>query len=328
MSSLPFSGFRVFGVTSKNSNPKFTGKLKKFRYTFLFDAYEQTNTVMDELGKIELKILQSFDKFSGTIEKIQNRPQFKKYDKNGIKLPTYDKQELDKVSIGAGVLLGGLGGAALGTAGGFAAAGATTSAVMALGTASTGTAIASLSGAAATNATLAALGGGAIGSSALAGGMALGTQVLGAATLGVGFLVGGIIFNATGKSMSNKATQALREAVKNEEIIDEICEYLDELRNLALKYTESLNVVQQLYEKYFLKLDAIVNINNKTNWNYFTEQEKLATENTVLLVGLLYKMCKVNLVIKSDNEDEMNKINSTAVEKSIEEAERVMEEVA
>lgn len=289
---------------------------------------EQTNTVMDELGKIELKILQSFDKFSSTIEKIQNRPRFKKYDKNGIKLPTYDKQELDKVSIGAGVLLGGLGGAALGTAGGFAAAGATTSAVMALGTASTGTAIASLSGAAATNATLAALGGGAIGSSALAGGMALGTQVLGAATLGVGFLVGGIIFNATGKSMSNKATQALREAVKNEEIIDEICEYLDELRNLALKYTESLNVVQQLYEKYFLKLDTVVNINNKTNWEYFTKQEKLVTENTVLLVGLLYKMCKVNLVIKSDNEDEMNKINSTAVEKSIEEAERVMEEVA
>ena len=69
---------------------------------------------------------------------------------------------LKKVSIGAGVLLGGLGGAAVGTAGGFAAAGATTSAVMALGTASTGTAIASLSGAAATNATLAALGGGAI----------------------------------------------------------------------------------------------------------------------------------------------------------------------
>ena len=156
---------------------------------------------------------------------------------------------------------------------------------------------------------------GAIGSSALAGGMALGTQVLGAATLGVGFLVGGIIFNATGKSMSNKATQALREAVKNEEIIDEICEYLDELRNLALKYTESLNVVQQLYEKYFLKLDAIVNINNKNELELFTEQEKLATENTVLLVGLLYKMCKVNLVIKSDNEDEMNKTRYLRVKK-------------
>lgn len=63
-----------------------------------------------------------------------------------FELPQYNREELEQISIGAGVLLGGLGGAALGTAGGFAAAGATTAAVMALGTASTGTAIASLSG--------------------------------------------------------------------------------------------------------------------------------------------------------------------------------------
>lgn len=71
-----------------------------------------------------------------------------------------DKSE--SVAVGAGVLLGGLGGAAVGIAGAFAASGATTSAVMALGTASTGTAISSLSGIAATNTTLAALGGGAL----------------------------------------------------------------------------------------------------------------------------------------------------------------------
>lgn len=145
---------------------------------------ERTNTIMDNLGKLELNILKSFEKFSDVIEKIQNRPQFKSYNINGVLLPKYDKEELRKVSVGAGVLLGGLGGAAAGTAGGFAAAGATTAAVMALGTASTGTAIASLSGAAATNATLAALGGGAI--AAGGGGMALGSAVLGAATLGVG----------------------------------------------------------------------------------------------------------------------------------------------
>ena len=57
-------------------------------------------------------------------------------------MPHYDKEEISKVSVGAGVLMCGIGGAALGTAGGFAAAGATTAAVMALGTASTGTAIA------------------------------------------------------------------------------------------------------------------------------------------------------------------------------------------
>lgn len=123
---------------------------------------EATSRAMDELGTLELEILKSFDEFSDTIERIQNRPQFKEYTKDGVKLPAYGKETLKKVSVGAGVLLGGLGGAAVGAAGGFAAAGATTSAIMALGTASTGTAIASLSGVTATNATLAALGGGAL----------------------------------------------------------------------------------------------------------------------------------------------------------------------
>ncbi len=125
---------------------------------------------MDDLGKLELEILNSFDEFSNTIEKIQNRPQFKEYNKDGVKLPEYDKEELKKVSVGAGVILGGLGGAAVGTAGGIAAAGATSSAVMLLGTASTGTAISSLSGVAATNAALAAIGGGSL--AAGGGGMA------------------------------------------------------------------------------------------------------------------------------------------------------------
>ncbi len=40
MESLPLLGFRVLGVDTKNSNPKFTGKYQVFHYTFLFNAYE------------------------------------------------------------------------------------------------------------------------------------------------------------------------------------------------------------------------------------------------------------------------------------------------
>ena len=156
----------------------------------------KTSKDMDKLGKLELEILHSFGDFSEVFEQIKNKPVFEKYNKNGITLPQYDEKKLKEVSIGAGVLLGGLGGAGLGAAGGFAAAGATTAAVMALGTASTGTAIASLSGVAATNATLALLGGGTL--AAGGGGIAAGTAALGAATLGVGLLVGGVIFNYTG----------------------------------------------------------------------------------------------------------------------------------
>ncbi len=146
---------------------------------------KETLTETDKLGKKELEIAKSFDQFINVFKKIQNVPEGLGGYNQTISLNSVELKKLKDISVGADVLLGGLAGSALGTAGGFAAAGITTSAVMALGTASTGATIASLSGAAATNATLAALGGGAI--AAGGGGMALGSAILGGATLGVDF---------------------------------------------------------------------------------------------------------------------------------------------
>lgn len=289
---------------------------------------DKTNKVMDELGELELNILKGFDEFSDLIEKIQNRPEFKPYNKDGVKLPEYNKEELEKVSVGAGVLLGGMGGAAAGAIGGYAAAGATTTAVMALGTASTGTAIASLSGAAATNATLAAIGGGAIGSTAGAGGIALGTSILGAATLGVGLLVGGAIFNATGTKLSDKADEAYSQMKKAEKTINKICKYMKDLSGVASEYMDTLIIVRDKYLENFHYISTVVNRYNKTDWNEFSDEEKNRTHNTVMLVGLLYKMCQVNLVIKTDNEDGINTINKEAVNEAIETSNRVLKDVA
>ncbi len=47
MESLPFLGFRVLGMDTKNSNPKFTGKYQVFHYTFLFNAYSVSCTSHD-----------------------------------------------------------------------------------------------------------------------------------------------------------------------------------------------------------------------------------------------------------------------------------------
>ncbi len=281
---------------------------------------------MDELGKLELNILQGFKEFSDTIEKIQNRPRFKEYNKDGVRLPEYNIEELCDVSVGAGVLLGGLGGAALGTAGGFAAAGATISAVMALGTASTGTAIASLSGVAATNATLAALGGGSI--AAGGGGIALGTTVLGAATLGVGLLVGGAIFSITGGKLSDKADEAYRQMKKAKETINSACKYLSDLEEIAIKYKNSIDTVFCKYSQIFNNVSNTVNIQHKTDWNEFSENEKISTQNAVLLVGLLYKMCQVSLVNKVENEEDMNEINEVAIHESIKNSELVLDSIS
>ena len=287
---------------------------------------EKTNKKMDELGKLELNILKGFEEFSNTIEKIQNRPQFKEFSRDNVSLPKYDKEALTNVSVGASALLGGLGGAAVGTAGGFAAAGATTASVAALGTASTGTAIAGLHGAAATNAILAAIGGGPI--AAGGGGIALGTTILGAATLGVGLLVGGVIFNVTGEKLSDKADEAWRQMKQAEQKINKICRYLNELRRSASEYIDALSDVNLIYNQTFNRVSYAVNQINKVDWNEFTDDEKKATENSVLLVGLLYKMCQVNLVLKADNENELNTINHSAINENIQNSKQVLDVIS
>lgn len=277
-----------------------------------------TNNDMDKLGTIELNVLKGFEDFSDLIEKIQNRPKFKGYQKDGIEIPEYDGEKLKEVSVGAGVVLGGLGGAAVGTAGGFAAAGATTAVVMTLGTASTGTAISSLSGVALTNATLAALGGGSLATGG--GGVALGSTMLGAATLGVGLLVGGVIFSVTGSSLSDKADEAFAQMVEAEKKINKICAYMEDLSKMAEKYVKSIETVNDMYKYHLTRLKYIIETEKKLDWNLFDDSEKKITENTVLLIGLLYNMCKVQLVLKSDEEEELNKINYIEVDKSMNDA--------
>lgn len=307
-----------------------TMKSAKERHERNLSMFENVNRTtcekMDTLGTLELEILKDFESFSDTIEKLQNRPQFQEYRKDGIVLPKYDKEKLKEVSVGAGVLLGGLGGAALGTAGGYAAAGATYSAVWALGMASTGTPLALLHGAAAANGILAALGGGAL--AAGGGGIALGTTILGAATLGVGILVGGVVFNLVGSGLSSKADEAWNQMREAEKKIDKICSHLRKLQRAAVNYRTSLETVRKKYTETFGYISYVVNTMHKTDWNFFSEQEKLATENTVLLVGLLYKMCQVKLVIQAKSENEINSVNQADIDKAIQDSKDVLNKIA
>lgn len=304
--------------TLKDAKERHKRNVKRFE-----TENENTTEIMDSLGKLELEILDSFKEFSKTIERIQNKPEFDQVTLSNVKLPKYTPEELRTASVGAELLLGGLGGAAAGTAAGFAAAGGTTAAVMALGTASTGTAIATLSGAAATNATLAALGGGAI--AAGGGGMALGTLVLGGATAGVGILVGGVIFNITGSKLANKANEAWAQMQQAENVINIICQYLKELKQIAEEYKTTLEEAQACYNQSFAAISYTVNTLGKNDWNLFDPHEKTALKNSVLLVGLLFHMCKVSLV--KIEKDKPNEINREEVSTKITQANQVFQEL-
>ncbi|KGN80009.1 hypothetical protein HQ35_06605 [Porphyromonas cangingivalis] len=273
---------------------------------------------MDILGENEMKVLSKFQSFSDLFERIKNRPDFDDVKIGNVSIPKFEGEEIRKASVGASLLVGGLGGAALGTAGGFAASGATTAAVMALGSASTGTAISALSGAAATNATLAALGGGSL--AAGGGGVALGTTILGAATLGVGLLVGGVIFSCTGSSLSNKADKAWEQMQSNEKKINKICNYLSDLQRTSERYNTTLSRMSLLYNKQLNQMQNIIESHKEkhVNWQDLSSEEQRTIENTVLIVGVLYDMCKVQLVLKSNTSDQniINKVGISNAEKN------------
>lgn len=306
------------GVKMKQANDKLKDAQKRddTNNARLKRMNENTCHTMDILGTNEMEVLAEFELFSDLFERIKNRPEFADIKIGNVTIPKFESEEIKKASVGASVLIGGLGGAALGTAGGFAASGATTAAVMALGTASTGTAISALSGAAATNATLAALGGGSL--AAGGGGIALGTTILGATTLGVGLLVGGIIFSCTGSKLSDKADKAWEQMLSNEQKINTICNYLSDLQRTAEQYNATLVQMRSLYLEQLHKMQHIVDKHSKKyiNWHDLSSDEQLVIENMILIVGVLYNMCKIQLVYKSSlsNQNIINKIEISKAE--------------
>lgn len=281
-----------------------------------------TTRLMDKIGEKELQVLTSFGEFSDMIELIQDRPEFQGYHDSVAKLPQLELQELRSISSGARTLLGSISGALAGTAGGFAAAGAVSSAVTALGTASTGVAISTLHGAAAANATLAALGGGSI--AAGGGGMALGTTVLGISTLGAAILIGGIIFNIAGRKTYQQAKEIETEAEKMEMEINQICDFLSELNEYASTFYDCITKVAAIYEEKLDRMRQIFQERKRIQWGSLSQDNRDLIQNVVLLVGMLYKMCNVNLVV-SGAEDAVNVANTADMAAISREAEAFLE---
>ncbi|MDN4848769.1 hypothetical protein QYC42_07560 [Ligilactobacillus salivarius] len=165
--------------------------------------------------------------------------------------------------------------------------------------------------------------------------ISVGTKVL----LGVGRLVGGLVgglagelvnviaFSVASSKLSDQADEAYRQATRTEEEVDKIVEYLNELSRVARKFQTSLTEVEKQYRERLARLNQIVNISRKMYWDDFTDEEKLMTENVVLLVGLLYKMCKTRLVLKNEKEDEFNTINQEEVDAVVTDANEVLSKI-
>ena len=281
------------------------------------DVHSKLQTSLEKLGEQEFKVNANFKYFIESFEKIKNRPEFETPDRD-FNVPEFDFAGIKTTSVAAGTFLGAAAGAVSGGVFGAAASAGISSAVMALGTASTGTAIASLSGAAATNAALAALGGGIIG---VGGGMALGMFVLQAASLGAGMLIGGVVFAAAGAKVNKKADEIYEAMLANEEAINATVDILIEIRKSAKKLKAAIiSVNDNVYVPNVVKLCNVVK--EKSDWNLFTEQEKILLENNILAVSILHKLTNTALYKITETDADGNVID---IEPNTKEANEVID---
>lgn len=283
---------------------------------------EAALSIMNDLGTLELKTIQSFRDYSDLMEVLQNRPEFGEHHRQENSLPVCNIGKLREISIGAELLLNGVTGAGAGVISGIVAHGVITASVTALGTASTGVAISSLSGAAATKAVLAVLGGGTI--AAGGGGVALGATILGGSTFGIGILVAGIVTEIHSYRLSGQADKIWEEMLQAEGQINEIIGYLDDLGTAA---DEFCDVLQRLYDAYRTRiyyLKRLVFRDGTTEWDDFTEEEKNMLQSTTLLVGALYRMCNVAFVTQARPADSLNSVNFRGIDDALSHARETM----
>ena len=156
--------------------------------------------------------------------------------------------------------------------------------------------------------------------------MATGAAVLGGATLGVALLVGGIIFNATGCKLSEKADEAWYQMKKAEEEINKISDYLKKLCKTANEYNNSLKKVNTIYSGHLAKMNQMIEEEHRINWYDYSEEEQKTVENSAILTQLLYSMCKVQLVLKTDDKNGINTVNTAEVTQSQQNADTVLSE--
>lgn len=121
--------------------------------------------------------------------------------------------------------------------------------------------------------------------------------------------------------------------LENENKINKICNYLCELGQYASSFDLALKTVEKVYLYYLTKFEYTIDeqfnkksfFSKKVDYGKFSNEQKKITENVVLLVNFLYGMCKVQLVEKSSDEEEINTINKDEVRSQIEQSVNVLQ---
>ena len=196
---------------------------------------------VEELETTRKTVEDSFKVFADTIEKIKNRPQFKEYKKNDVKIPAMTDMYIEEVSN---------------------------------------------------------------------------------MSYAIAAVIPIMVF-----TLGNKIEELYHEGMIASLKYDIVSSKLNELDILVTRFTDSLVTVFNLYQEYQNKLSHIVDNEGKTDFELFNDDEILILQNTVLLVGLLYNMCKVTLTETTDDGFDFS-IHKSDIQKSISDSQKVLAEIS
>ena len=73
-------------------------------------------------------------------------------------------------------------------------------------------------------------------------------------------------------------------------------------------------------------MKQMIEVDHRTDWYEYSDEEQTMIENSAILTQLLYSMCKVQLVIKTNDKNGINKVNTEEVTRSQNNADAVLHE--
>jgi hypothetical protein len=116
--------------------------------------------------------------------------------------------------------------------------------------------------------------------------------------IGPGMFIGGIGLLIAGGRIKKKAIANHKQAKQLAQDVEVIIKKYDELANAATLLEKHICAVYAQYEKQMDKMKDI--LSRKTVWNAMNKKERTTIENVILLVGMLFKLCKIELIVKKN----------------------------
>lgn len=101
--------------------------------------------------------------------------------------------------------------------------------------------------------------------------------------------------------------------------------FFDSLQSAVESFQTALSKVYQKYYDCLLRVDNI--LADKSEWKRFSHSERKLVENTSRLTGLLFEMCKIEIVKKPVVDNEMETVNINDIKKYEKESQKLLRSV-